>query len=194
MERREHRAERRLDQPPADAGTAGRLGPGARVQELVELDAARRLPRRGDRGQHRRAGDRRRADGRLHRRRAGADRPGARLGARPSELGAVVIDAAHKGAHGMVVLTGTDTGARDNRTDRRSGPRVRDSRARSGRARPDQHRPGDRAQRDAGADAAARWRRPVLPVGGGRRRAAQPRRTATTSVCRPSSVRATTPT
>ncbi len=32
-----------------------------------------------------------------------------------SELGAVVIDAAHKGAHAMVVLTGTDS-AHDNRT------------------------------------------------------------------------------
>ncbi|MBA3529006.1 MAG: GNAT family N-acetyltransferase, partial [Propionibacteriaceae bacterium] len=33
-----------------------------------------------------------------------------------SDMGAVVIDAAHKGAHAMVVLTGTDTGAEDNRT------------------------------------------------------------------------------
>ncbi|MCW2811050.1 MAG: putative acyl-CoA synthetase [Friedmanniella sp.] len=33
-----------------------------------------------------------------------------------SELGAVVIDAAHKGAHGIVVLTGTDFGAGDNHT------------------------------------------------------------------------------
>jgi acyl-CoA synthetase (NDP forming)/RimJ/RimL family protein N-acetyltransferase len=31
-----------------------------------------------------------------------------------SQLGAVVIDAAHKGAHGMVVLTGTDYSAGDN--------------------------------------------------------------------------------
>ena len=33
-----------------------------------------------------------------------------------SALGAVVIDAAHKGAHGIVVLTGTDFGPHDNRT------------------------------------------------------------------------------
>ena len=33
-----------------------------------------------------------------------------------SELGGVVIDAAHKGAHGIVVLTGTDYSAGDNRT------------------------------------------------------------------------------
>ncbi|HET9871401.1 MAG TPA: GNAT family N-acetyltransferase [Propionibacteriaceae bacterium] len=33
-----------------------------------------------------------------------------------SEMGAVVIDAAHKGAHAMVVLTGTDYHATDNRT------------------------------------------------------------------------------
>ncbi len=32
------------------------------------------------------------------------------------ELGAVVIDAAHKGAHGIVVLTGIDFGPNDNRT------------------------------------------------------------------------------
>ena len=31
-----------------------------------------------------------------------------------NQLGAVVIDAAHKGAHGMVVLTGTDYAAGDN--------------------------------------------------------------------------------
>ena len=33
-----------------------------------------------------------------------------------AELGAVVIDAAHKGAHAMVVLTGADSAAVDNRT------------------------------------------------------------------------------
>jgi acyl-CoA synthetase (NDP forming)/RimJ/RimL family protein N-acetyltransferase len=33
-----------------------------------------------------------------------------------SELGGVVIDAAHKGAHGIVVLTGTDYSSADNRT------------------------------------------------------------------------------
>ena len=33
-----------------------------------------------------------------------------------SALGGVVIDAAHKGAHGIVVLTGTDPGAGDNHT------------------------------------------------------------------------------
>jgi acyl-CoA synthetase (NDP forming) len=33
-----------------------------------------------------------------------------------AELGGVVIDVAHKGAHGIVVLTGTDVGAGDNQT------------------------------------------------------------------------------
>lgn len=38
------------------------------------------------------------------------------LSVRASELGGVVIDAAHKGAHGIVVLTGTDYSTGDNRT------------------------------------------------------------------------------
>ena len=53
MERREHRAESRSIRRLLTPGRMVLLGPGARVQELVVSIAQRRLPRRGDRGQHR---------------------------------------------------------------------------------------------------------------------------------------------
>ena len=52
----------------------------------------------------------------LHRdrRRAGSTWPSSSVPT--AELGGVVIDAAHKGAHGMVVLTGGGDGGHDNKT------------------------------------------------------------------------------
>ena len=66
-----------------------------------------------------------------------------------AELGAVVIDVAHKGAHGIVVLTGSRRRARGQPDGDQPGPGVRGAGAGTRRARPDQHRAGGRAQRDA---------------------------------------------
>ena len=71
----------------------------------------------------------------------GPDRPRRSSRCRPRELGGVVIDAAHKGAHGIVVLTGTDFAGRRQPDGGQPGPRVRRPRARARRARADQHRP-----------------------------------------------------
>ena len=92
-----------------------------------------------------------------------------------SDLGSVVIDAAHKGAHGMVVLTGS--GSRAGTGDLVGGDDaqlVSLVRAYGLRALgPDalgliNSRPGGGAQRQPGADAAHRWSGDVLPgtVGG----------------------------
>ncbi len=115
MERREHRAE---------GASMGRLltpervvvlGRGSRVQGLVNS-----MLSGGFRGQvtavstdHREVSGVRTAssiatiDGRIDL---------AVVSIPTSDMGAVVIDAAHKGAHAMVVLTGSDAGATDNRT------------------------------------------------------------------------------
>ena len=103
--------------------------------------------------------------------RAGSTWPWCRC--RPASSGGVVIDAAHKGAHAMVVLTGTDSPIEAARTVvnlaraygiRALGPDalgvINTDRAASLNATP-------------GTDAARRRRRAVLPVGGGRDRAAQ---------------------
>ena len=115
MERREHRAEavsmRRLLTPSRLVVVA----PGARAQELVLS-----MVRAGFRGEVvavstdqvpvvgvPTAGSVAEVEGRIDL---------AVLSVPTSELGAVVIDAAHKGAHGLVVLTGEAIGAGDNRT------------------------------------------------------------------------------
>ena len=176
MERREHRAERasisRLLTPRAPRGARTRLA-GAGTGRL---HAARWLPRRGDRGQRRRRAGRRGAHGRLHRRRRGQDRPGP---------------AGHpdQGPGRRRHRRRPQGCARPGRVDRHrlrrprqrddpgSGPRVRGAGHGTRRARFDQHRSGDRPERHAGQHAAAGRRRPVLPVGGRRRLAAQPRST-----------------
>ena len=115
MERREHRAEsasmRRLLTPERVVV----LGPGARVQGLVNSMLERWFPGRHHGGEHRRQRGRRRPDRELD-----ATVPGridlAVVSVPTRELGGVVIDAAHKGAHAMVVLTGTDSPVEDNRT------------------------------------------------------------------------------
>ena len=75
-----------------------------------------------------------------------------------ADLGSVVIDAAHKGAHGLVVLTGSDFGPQENRLlvqlARAYGVRALGPR----RARADQHPAGRGDERDAGPDAAHRRR------------------------------------
>ena len=100
-------------------------------------------------------------------------RPGGGLGARRPQLGGVVIDAAHKGAHGLVVLTGCGDSDDDNRTV------VNLARAYGVRAvgpdalGPDQHRCRGRTERQPCPDAPGRGGRHVLPVRGHRRLPAQ---------------------
>jgi succinyl-CoA synthetase alpha subunit len=110
-----------------------------------------------------------------------------------SQLGEVVIDVAHHGAHGIVVLTGTETAAGDNLT-------VLDlARAYGIRALgPDalgliNTLPNVTLNATPGPIPAGGRCRHVLPVGCSRRRASQLRRTARAWSVTPSSVRATTP-
>ncbi|GAA1428667.1 bifunctional GNAT family N-acetyltransferase/acetate--CoA ligase family protein [Microlunatus lacustris] len=115
MERREHRAESASVHRLLHPERVVVHGPGRRVQGLVNA-----LLRGGFRGEVVAVS----ADGAPV---AGvptassiATVPGrldlAVLAVPTSELGGVVIDAAHKGAHGIVVLTGTDSQPGDNRT------------------------------------------------------------------------------
>ena len=195
MERREHRAEsasmRRLLHPAADCRLRHRAH---RVQELVNSMLAG-----GFRGDILAVS----TDDRDGRRRADAPPSLATLPAGSTsrsvsvptrDLGGVVIDAAHKGAHGMVVLTGTDVAGRGQPDRGQPGPGVRGPRARSRCARPDQHRPEVAAQRHA----RARCRAPAASAcSASRPRSASRCSTTpsgTTSGCRRSSAPATTPT
>lgn len=114
MERREHRAEAASMQRLLTPQRVVVLGPGKRVQSLVNS-----LLSGGFRGEVtavstdavtvsgvRTAGSIATIEGSLDL---------VLVSIPTNELGAVVIDAAHKGAHSLVVLTGTDT-AHDNRT------------------------------------------------------------------------------
>ncbi|MET0692334.1 MAG: GNAT family N-acetyltransferase [Propionibacteriaceae bacterium] len=115
MERREHRAEGASMERLLTPGRVAVLGRASRVQGLVNS-----MLRGGFRGEvigvptdHRDVSGVRTAssiatiDGRIDL---------ALVSIPTSDMGAVVIDAAHKGAHAMVVLTGSDTGSTDNRT------------------------------------------------------------------------------
>ena len=115
MERREHRAESRSIRRLLTPGRMVLLGPGARVQELVvatlsggfrgeviavstddvEVSGVRSAPSIAA------------VEGAIDL---------AVVSVPTAQLGGVVIDAAHKGAHGLVVLTGGADGAHDNRT------------------------------------------------------------------------------
>lgn len=114
MERREHRAESRSIRRLLTPGRMVLLGPGARMQELVLAGV-----RSGFRGEVIAVStDQVEVSGVPC-----ADSIAAVEGAidlavvsvPTDELGGVVIDAAHKGAHGLVVLTGTGDGE-DNHT------------------------------------------------------------------------------
>ena len=95
-----------------------------------------------------------------------------------NQLGAVVIEAAHQGAHGMVVLTGTDYVAGRQSQDHQSGPGVWNPRAWSGRSRHHQHLAHCSVERNACTYASRRGSGVVLPVSGCRCRLAQRRRTS----------------
>ena len=115
MERREHRAESRSIRRLLTPGRMVLLGPGARVQELVVATLSG-----GFRGEVIAVST------------DGVEVSGVRsapsiaavegaidlavVSVPTAQLGGVVIDAAHKGAHGLVVLTGGADGAHDNRT------------------------------------------------------------------------------
>jgi acyl-CoA synthetase (NDP forming) len=115
MERREHRAEGASMQRLLTPERVVVLGRGGRVQSLVNS-----LLQGGFRGEVtavstddrdvvgvRTASSIATIDGKIDL---------ALVSIPTSEMGAVVIDAAHKGAHAMVVLTGSDAGLSDNRT------------------------------------------------------------------------------
>ncbi len=115
MERREHRAERASISRLLTPERVVVLGPGSQVQELVVS-----MLRGGFRGEViavstddvgvtgvPTADSIAAVDGRIDL---------ALLGVPISEIGGAVIDAAHKGAHGLVVLTGSGGGGRDNAT------------------------------------------------------------------------------
>lgn len=115
MERREHRAEGASMERLLTPERVVVLGPGRRVQGLVDS-----MLRAGFRGQvtgvssdqHQVCGVRTASslatiDGRIDL---------AVVSVPTSDMGGVVIDAAHKGAHAMVVMTGIDSAAQDNRT------------------------------------------------------------------------------
>ncbi|HYI56482.1 MAG TPA: GNAT family N-acetyltransferase, partial [Microlunatus sp.] len=115
MERREHRAESRSIRRLLTPGRMVLLGPGSRVQELVVSTV-----RGGFRGEViavstddvpvsgvPSASSIATVDGAIDL---------AVVAVPTTELGGVVIDAAHKGAHGLVVLTGGGDGGHDNRT------------------------------------------------------------------------------
>ncbi|HEY5785523.1 MAG TPA: GNAT family N-acetyltransferase, partial [Microlunatus sp.] len=115
MERREHRAESRSIRRLLTPGRMVLLGPGSRVQELVVSTV-----RGGFRGEViavstddspvsgvRSASSIATVDGSIDL---------AVVSVPTAQLGGVVIDAAHKGAHGLVVLTGGGDGGHDNRT------------------------------------------------------------------------------
>ena len=115
MERREHRAESRSIRRLLTPGRMVLLGPGSRVQELVVSTV-----RGGFRGEViavstddcpvsgvPSASSIATVDGSIDL---------AVVSVPTAELGGVVIDAAHKGAHGLVVLTGGGDGGHDNRT------------------------------------------------------------------------------
>ncbi len=115
MERREHRAERTSISRLLTPERVVMLGPGTQVQELVVS-----MLRGGFRGEViavssdevpvtgvRTADSIAAIDGRIDL---------ALLGVPISQIGGSVIDAAHKGAHGLVVLTGTGGSGRDNAT------------------------------------------------------------------------------
>ncbi len=115
MERREHRAEsasmRRLLHP----GRLVVLGPGARVQDLVLS-----MVRGGFRGEVIAVSNDDVAVTGVPTASSIATVPGqidlALLAIPTRDLGGAVIDTAHKGAHGLVVLTGTGSDGGDNRT------------------------------------------------------------------------------
>ena len=115
MERREHRAERASISRLLTPERVVVLGPGSQVQELVVS-----MLRGGFRGEViavstdsvpvtgvPTADSIAAVDGRIDL---------ALLGVPISQIGGAVIDAAHKGAHGLVVLTGSGGGGRDNAT------------------------------------------------------------------------------
>ena len=174
MERREHRAERASINRLLTPERLVVMGPGARVQELVVS-----MLRGGFRGEViavssddvtvsgvPAAASIAAVNGKIDL---------ALLAIPTTELGGAVIDAAHKGAHGLVVLTGTGSDGRDNATildlARAYGIRAIGPDA-LGLVNTD---PGDRVECDAGADAPPGRRRTVLPVGVRRRLAAQSR-------------------
>ena len=141
MERREHRAEKRVDAPAADARARGRAGPG----RPRAGPGRTRCCAGGFRGAVTAvstddADGRRGADGELDRRPSPGRIDLALVSIPTGEMGAVVIDAAHKGAHAMVVLTGTDSRRRRQPDGRQPGPGVRCPGAGSRRAGRDQHR------------------------------------------------------
>ena len=115
MERREHRAERASINRLLTPERLVVMGPGARVQELVVS-----MLRGGFRGEViavssddvtvsgvPAAASIAAVNGKIDL---------ALLAIPTTELGGAVIDAAHKGAHGLVVLTGTGSDGRDNAT------------------------------------------------------------------------------
>ena len=115
MERREHRAEKTSISRLLTPERVVVLGPGAQVQELVLS-----MLRGGFRGEViavstdevqvtgvPTAASIAAVEGRIDL---------ALLGVPTAQIGGAVIDAAHKGAHGLVVLTGTGGGGRDNAT------------------------------------------------------------------------------
>jgi acyl-CoA synthetase (NDP forming)/RimJ/RimL family protein N-acetyltransferase len=113
MERREHRAEsvsmRRLLTPQGIVA----YGPGERVQDLVDS-----MLRGGFRGEVTAVSTDDSAVAGVTNAESIHGIPGrldlAIVSVPTSQLGTIVIDAAHKGCHGIVVLTGTDYAAGDN--------------------------------------------------------------------------------
>lgn len=115
MERREHRAEGASMQRLLTPGHVVILGPGARAQEMTDA-----MLRGGFRGWITAVStDRTSVNGVTNAASlATVDRriDLVILAVPTAALGAAVIDAAHKGAHGMVVLAGSDIGPEDNAT------------------------------------------------------------------------------
>jgi acyl-CoA synthetase (NDP forming)/RimJ/RimL family protein N-acetyltransferase len=115
MERREHRAESRSIRRLLTPERMALLGPGARVQELVNS-----IVRGGFRGHVIAVSTDAHPVSGVPQAPSIAAVPGsvdlAVVSVPTAELGGVVIDAAHKGAHALVVLTGAGDGQDDNRT------------------------------------------------------------------------------
>ena len=183
MERREHRAESASIRRLLTSERLVLLGPGARVQGLVSS-----LLEGGFRGDITAVSTDDVEVAGVRTASSLATVPGridlAMVSVPTRELGGVVIDAAHKGAHAMVVLTGTDSPVEAARTvvnlARAYGIRALGS----GRARGDQHRRGVVAERHA----RARCRAPAASgCSASRRRSASAcstTRSGTTSGCR----------
>ncbi|HEX8489293.1 MAG TPA: GNAT family N-acetyltransferase, partial [Propionibacteriaceae bacterium] len=115
MERREHRAEGASMTRMLTPERVVVLGPGRRVQGLVNS-----MLEGGFRGQVSAVSTDQREVAGVRTASSIATVEGpidlAVVSIPTSDMGAVVIDAAHKGAHAMVVLTGADSRLRDNRT------------------------------------------------------------------------------